>query len=547
MSSGHSSFRIICSAVCMPVNIIGFILIYTLVSCPLISASSVEEKILNRINGSEPESLDPQKITSSSAVNIVNDLFEGLVTRDRSGRIIPAQASHWDISPDNKTYTFYLIPAKWSDNKPVTARDYVFAWQRAVNPVTASPYAWYPSMAGILNAEAIIKGKLPVDKLGVKAVNDRTLKVTLSRSIPWFMELLAHPVLFPVPWHAIEHYGNGWTQAGHMVSNGSYRLTSWVVNESVTLSANPYYRDYSNVQINKVRWFSTSSSITALHRYKAGSIDITANIPTDSFKAVQKEMPENIFTLPQAGTEYLAFNMRKPPMNNKKLRQALSYAIDRKILVKYVLGQGQIAARQFTPYYLNNAPEISAPYANLTDKERIAKARQFYKEAGYSASHPLELTLIYNTSETHKKVMLAIAHMWKKTLGADVTIENQEWKTLLDRLQSGDFEVGRASWIADYDHVSAMLSHFVRGQNNKAGYSNPEYDKIFLSSYSEKKPQYQKSYARLEEKLAEDMPIAPLFYYVSSRLVSSRVGGYYASSLDQIYTRYLWIKKHAAG
>jgi len=282
----------------------------------------------------------------------------------------------------------------------------------------------------------------------------------------------------------------------------------------------------------------------ALHRYQAGGLDITTGIPTDSFKQLKKDFPAQIFTLKQAGTEYIVFNTRKPPLNNKALRQALSYAINRKILTQYVLGQGQISAYQFTPPYLTAAPDTTPYYATLSDKERIALAKKRYKEAGYSAKHPLTLTLLYNTDETRKKIMIAIAYMWKQTLGVNVHLENMEWKVLLDKLREGDFQAARASWIADYNEASSMLGHFSGEQTNKAGYHNKSYDALFTKTYTLKQPERKKVYAELEQKLSNDMPIAPLYYYVSPRQVSPRVEGYYASPLDQVYTQYLWIKRH---
>lgn len=491
---------------------------------------------------SEPESLDPQKIQSNPAINIVNDLFEGLVTKNRQNEIIPAQAERWTISPDQKTYTFYLKPGKWSDGIPITANDFVYAWQRAVDPKTTSPYAWYPAMAGILNAKAITENKLNPSDLGVKALDKGTLKVTLERPIPWFLSLLTHPTLFPVPQHTIQRYGDKWTQANHLVSNGAYQIKTRVINDKITLEANPYFRDAKHVSIKYVNWLPISSMVTSLHRYETDSLDITTSVPSDGFNQLKKKYFHDVFTLKQAGTEYLVFNTRKPPFNNKPLRQALSYAIDRHIITQYVLGQGQIPAYQFTPPYLTTSPSYQPFYETLPTSKRIAIAKQRYKEAGYSKTHPLTITLIYNTDEAREKLMIAIAHMWKQILGVNVQIENMEWKTLLDRLQEGDFQVARASWIADYNEASSMLGHFSAEQINKAAYSDKTYDQLFAQTYYLKQEERRKIYEKLEENLAEDMPVAPLYYYVSPRLISPRIGGYYASPLDQVYTRYLWIR-----
>ena len=504
-------------------------------------ASERQDTLMRGLH-SEPESLDPQKVSSNPAINVVNDLFEGLVTKNRQNEIIPAQADHWEISADQKTYTFHLRQGKWSDGVPITAEDFVYAWQRAIDPATTSPYAWYPAMAGIMNAKAIIDGEKPPSQLGVKALDKDTLQVKLDRPIPWFVRLLAHPTLFPVPKHTIERYGAQWTQADHIVGNGAYQMKSRIVNDQISLERNPHYRDASHVSIKYVNWLPISSMVTSLHRYDTNSLDITSGVPTDGFSQLKKKHSQAVFTLKQAGTEYLVFNTRQPPLNNKALRQALSYAIDRHAITQYVLGQGQIPAYQFTPPYLKTAPNTQPAYQTLTMKKRVALAKQRYKEAGYSKEHPLTLTLLYNTDDVRKKLMIAIAHMWKQVLGVNVHIENMEWKTLLDRLRAGDFQVSRASWIADYNEASSMLGHFESSQLNKAGYKNKSYDAVFNKTYTSNSQDRKALYAQLEKKLENDMPMAPLYYYVSPRLVNTRIGGYYASPFDQVYTRYLWIK-----
>ncbi len=529
---------------CLRILLFIFIIVSGFLFCLAFGATEITNvTVINRAIHNEPESIDPQKIQSNPAINIVNDLFEGLVTRDRAGHIIPGQSSRWQIAKDFKTYTFHLRVGQWSDGTPLTAADFVYAWRRAVTPSTASPYAWYLQLAGIKNAKAITEGKMSPETLGVKAVNKETLQVSLYRSVPWFLTLLTHPVMFPVPKHVLIKYGNDWTKANHMVSNGAYILKSRIVNSQLTLEANPFYRDAKDVSIHIVNWIPVTSATSAMHRFSAGGLDITYAVPSNGFNQLKKKFGKEIVTLKQAGIEYLTINNQKPPFNNRALRQALSYAIDRKVLVKHVLGQGQMPAYQFTPPYLVSAPDKPPFYETLSDKTRIKLAKKKYKAAGYSKSHPLKIAILYNTDETRKKLLLAIAYMWKMNLGIDVSLENMEWKTLLDNIRAKKFEVARASWIADYNEAASMLGYFSGDQTNKAGFHNKQYDTIMTTAFDQAPHKRIKLYESLEQILAKEMPVIPLYFYVSPRLVSKKIGGYYSDPLDQILTRYLWIRK----
>lgn len=506
-----------------------------------------KDQTLVRGNGSEPASLDPQKIEGTPGSAIARDLFEGLVTQDSDGNIIPGQAESWTISNDNRVFTFKIRKtARWSNGDPVTAQDFVFAFQRAVDPKTASRYAWYMEIPTITNASAIIKGVKPVSSLGVKALDSATFQVTLEKPVPYFIKMLAHQTTYPAPEKVIKKYGDSWTKPENMVSNGAYTLKEWVVNERIVLQRNPLYWNDRETTINQVTFLPIASQTAELNRYKAGEIDMTYEIPLEHYRALKKETPEEIKTTPRLGTYYYEFNMAKPPFDDIRVRKALSYAINREAITQYVLGQGQMPAYTFTPKAVSGFIPPVVPYSLLTQKERDEKARQLLSEAGYSRTNPLKLSLLYNTSESHKKVAIAVAQMWK-SLGVQTTLENKEWKTYLDAKDAGEFQVARGGWVGDYNEASTMLDLKTSGHGQNDGkFSSPEYDALMAQSrIATSDEQRNALYKKAEEILAEQMPLAPIYQYVTSRLVKPYVGGYPMNNVeDNVYTRSLYITKH---
>ena len=343
-------------------------------------------------NGSEPASLDPQKVEGIPGSNVTKDLFEGLTTQDAAGNVIPGQAESWTISEDNKTFTFKIRKnANWSNGDPVTAHDFVFAFQRAVDPAIASRYAWFMEIPTIINATAIIKGKKPVASLGVKALDDKTFQVQLEKPVPYFIKMLAHQTTFPAPRKIIEKYGDDWTKPGNMVSNGAYTLSEWVVNERMTLVRNKNYWNDKKTVINQVTYLPIVSQTAELNRYKSGEIDMTYEIPLEHYKNLKKEIPEEIRTTPYLGTYYYEFNTKVPPFDDVRVRKALSYAINRDAITQYVIGQGQKPAYAFTPEAVNGFTPPVTDYSQMSQKERNRKAIELMKEVGYDKNNPLEL------------------------------------------------------------------------------------------------------------------------------------------------------------
>ncbi len=496
-------------------------------------------------NGSEPATLDPHKTEGTVESNILRDLFEGLVASGPKGEILPAVAESWETK-DNKHFVFHLRKdAKWSNGDPVTAHDFEFAFKRAVDPKTASPYSWYLEIPTILNASEIITGKKPSDTLGVKAVDDHTFEVQLEKAIPYFVSMLSHTTTYPVPKKVIEKFGDKWTQPDNMVSNGAYALKSWVVNERVEVERNKHYWNDGKTVINNVVYLPIQSTNADLSRYLAGEVDITYQMPIERFKQMKKEKPDELKVTGYVGTYYYTFNTKKKPYDDARVRTALTYAIDRNVIADKVMGQGQTPAYALVPDFVDGFKPVAPEWSKLSQAELDAKAKALLADAGYGPGNPLKFELLYNTDDNHKKVAVAVASMWKK-LGVQVSLVNQEWKTYLDTLKQGQFDVARRGWIADYNEASSMLDLMQTTHGNNDGkYSNPEFDKLMDSSRDQVDVAARnKLYVQGEEILAKDMPIAPIYQYVTARMVKPFVGGYPANPLDNLYSKDMYIIAH---
>ncbi|EEW06267.1 oligopeptide ABC transporter substrate-binding protein OppA [Vibrio mimicus] len=500
---------------------------------------------LVRGNGTEVASLDPHKTEGVPESNVIRDLLEGLVNQDANGNVVPGAAESWETT-DNKTFTFHIRKdAKWSNGDPVTAHDFVYSFQRAVDPATASPYSWYMEYTKMKNAKEIIAGEKDKSTLGIKAVDDKTLVVELESAVPYFVMMMGHTTVKPIHKATVEKFGEQWTKPENYVGNGAYSLDKWVVNERLELKRNPQYWDDKNTVLNKVTYLPIENQVAEMNRFLSGEIQITNELPLEHFKRLKKEHPEAVQVQGQLCTYYYGFNTAKAPFDDVRVRQALSYAIDRDVISDAILGQGQKPAYFLTPEITAGFSPEMPTYGKMTQKERIAEAKKLLEAAGYSKSNPLKFTLLYNTSENHKKIATAIQSMWKTALGVDIALENQEWKTFLDTRRQGNFDATRAGWCGDYNEASSFLTLMLSSNSsNDSKYHNAEYDATLekaMTSTSEE--ERQKLYADAEKLLARDMPIAPIYQYVRSRLVSPTVGGYPSNNAeDKIYMKDLYIK-----
>ncbi len=516
---------------------------------PLLSlqVAAGAEQVLRRGNGAEVQTLDPHRAEGVPASNILRDLYEGLVIEAPDGRLVPGAADRWEIDEDGRVYRFHLREtARWSNGDPVTARDFVYGLRRSVDPATGSKYAQV--LAPILNAEAIVAGELPVEELGVKALDDHLLEIILKAPTPYFLGLLTHSSTYPVHRPSVEQYGERFSRPGRLVSNGAYRLAEWVVQSHVKLVRNHHYWNDAATRIDTVYYYPIEDSSAELKRYRAGEIDITEAIPLQQFRWIRSNLGDELKVAPYLGTYYYGFNLTQPPFRDApKLRRALSLAVNREILVEKITAMGEKPLYSWVPEGIPGYEPARLDYADWPHSKRVAEARRLYAEAGYSRARPLTVELRYNTSENHRKVAIAIAAMWKQALGVKVRLVNEEWKVFLEnRKQKRVTQLFRAGWIGDYNDPYTFLEilHSRHGLNDE-GYANPEYDALLDRASVETDPEKRFALLRRAEAIAlADHPVIPLFGYVSKHLVNPRVGGWVDNILDHHYTKDLYIREH---
>ena len=505
-----------------------------------------EKQELVRQIKDEPASLDPAKAVGLPEIQVIRDLYEGLVNQNKKGEIIPGVATQWR-SNDNRTWTFTLRDnAKWSDGTPVTAQDFVYSWRRLVDPITLSPFSWFAVLAGITNAKSIINGKIAPDQLGVEAIDAHTLRIHLDKPLPWFARLTACFAFYPVQKKNVES-GKEWTQPGKLIGNGAYVLTERVVNEKLVVEPNKHYWDNDKTVLQKVTFLPINQESEATNRYLAGDIDITETFPKIMYQQPMKNIHGQVYTPLTLGTGYYAFNTQKGPTADSRVRLALSMTINRRLITEKVLGTGEKPAWHFTPDITAGFTSTPSPFEKMSQEKLNAQAKSLLRAAGYGPQKHLNLRLLYNTSENNQKIAIAVASMWKKNLGVDVKLQNQEWKTYIDSRNNGNFDVIRASWVGDYNEASTFLSLLTSTHSgNISRFNNPAYDKIIMQAMTEHTLQTRNAdYNAAERILREQAPIAPIYQETNGRLIKPWVKGYPITNPEDVaYSRTMYIIKH---
>lgn len=488
-----------------------------------------EEQVFNYSIIDEIVTLDPGLIEVVDDSHIARQLFEGLYNQDAEGNITPGVALSHEVSEDGLTYTFNLRPeAMWSDGTPVTANDFVYAWQRAADPATASPYAWYIELMKVQGAAEVIAGEAAPDTLGVRAVDDHTFEVTLTSPLPYFPQMVTHTTTYPVPRQAIEAHGDQWTQPGNLVGNGAYILAERVPQERVVLTRNENYWDNENTIIETVGFYVIMDENQALTRWESGEMQMVPT-PAGQYPTLLEQYPDEAFASPLLCTYYYHVNLREdanPALLDERVRHALNLAIDRQVITDAILAGGQTPA--YTLVHEATAgwevPEV--PAVAMTQEERNAEAQRLMQEAGYgTGGEPLTLEILYNTSESHQQIAVAIGQMWKQTLGVETTLANQEWQTFLDARKEGAFDLARAGWCADYNEASSFLDIMTsNSEANDSKYLNPEFDALMEESRTAEDP--LSIYQQAEAMMAEDAPFLPIYFYSSNDMIDSSVQGF---------------------
>lgn len=522
----------------MKKTVFSFLALLVVLSAQLYAAEA--QNVFRFDNSAEPQSLDPQIVTTVDATTTVMQIFEGLVMpAPKEMKVVPGIAEKWEISPDGKIYTFHLRKdAKWSDGKPVTAYDFEYAWERALNPKTGSQQAM--RLQYVKNGKDYLAGKIKDPKLlGFKAVDPLTFRVELAAPFPPFLELASMPTLYPARKDVIEKFGDGWVRPEHIVSNGAFLLKEWKPFEKIILVKNPGYWDVKNVFLDQILVYPVEDSETGLKRYSSGEMDFIDGLPMVKIPTLMKH--PDFRSIPLFGLAFYVFNTKNPTLKDPRVRKALSLAIDRNTLVKDVLRTGELPATGYLP------PGIPGyRYSKLVDYNP-AQAKKLLAEAGYPDGKGFpSLTITYNTMERHKMVAETIQQMWKKNLGIEIKMVNQEWKVHVASVHNHNFEIARYGGIGEYVYPPTFFYDLVTANvsANTSQWSNAEFDK--LEKESDVEPNLEKRlrmYEQMEKIAMNEMPEMPLFYSALYTLTKPHIQGLYLKPTQVYVFKYIRFKK----
>ena len=497
-------------------------------------------RVLSRGLGGQPGSLDPQLAEDVFSYDVLRDLYEGLTSSAPDGEVVPAAAASWSIQDDGKRYVFRLRPeARWSNGDPVTASHFVTAFHRAVDPATASGAA--DLLRSIENAPEILQGRLPASALAVRATDNHTLEILLSRPVPFFPDILTNTVASPVHPSSISSDG-GFSRPGATVSNGPYVLAEFSPGSSLTVTRNPNYWDANSVAYDEIRYYFVPDDNSDFMRFRAGEIDVTYSVPEQRFQELRAQPDSGLQYRPTLATIYLTLNTDRGPLSGERgLREALSLSVDRQAITESVTRAGQVPAYSLVPDGAWNYQPAYYSWRNSGTDDRLARARSLYRAAGYSAGRPLRLRLLYNENELVQRVCLAIAAMWKEALGVETELVQMEFKAYLAaRADPGQWDVVRVGWTADYNDASTFLDTMARDSPQNFGrWVNVDYARLLDAAAAESDPSLRRETLQQAESLMlNDFPLLPVYFYVTRRLVAPGVVAPAINPMNRTYSRY---------
>ena len=501
------------------------------------SAVQSERVVFRVLNGAEPPTLDPSLSEDTASHNILLALFEGLLSYDPvTNDGIPGIAESWDISDDGKVYTFKLRKATWSDGVAITAKTFVDSWLRTLNPDTASPYAWLMGMA-VEGADAYNSGEAGPEAVKIRAVDDYTFEVTMVGPLPYVTSMLPHTVFAVLPMHVIEKYGENWVLPGNMVSNGPFVLESWKPQEILTVVRNPKYYDAAAVKLDRIEYYPSEQDTTRLNMYLAGEADwLNGGLPPAQLRAMM--IREDFQSAPSLATMFYEFNHTEPLFDDVKVRKALAMAFDKELFF------ARVAAGVHTPTDAM-VPDMKGYPQNAGNHYDVERARHLLSEAGYPGGRGFpDITLLYPTGSGAGKLCEYVQQQWSENLGIPVQIENSEWKTVLKRGFSQDFDLLFMGWIGDYIDPNTFLELFQTGAGQNYGkYSNKEFDNLIQEAA--RLPSGRERMAKLtnaEELFIEkDQAVIPVFHPNNVNMIDTEAwGGWSNTILDWHPPKYIY-------
>jgi oligopeptide transport system substrate-binding protein len=483
----------------------------------------------------EPDSLDPHAAIAAPALIVNNDLFEALMTLDARGRPVLGAAERYSVSPDGRVYTFVLRPGLvWSDGRPITSADFLYSFRRLANPATGLTglAAWIDLIQG---GKAILQGKAPPDSLGVSAPDPRSVRIELVAPAPYFPNIVSLPVFAPMPRHVIEQHGRAWTRPGNIVSNGPFMLQEWRPGQFVRVRRNPRFHAAQQVRLDGVEYHPIADLNAGLRLFRAGQLDTLTNFPPEKLDSLRAEMPGELRLAPSLGVTVYVLNHRSPKLADPRVRRALSLAIDRELITARLVRAGDTPALGLVPPGM--APRGTRPRtpAVPSPAQRVAQARELLTASGYGKERPLELELLYHTSEEHKKVAVAVAAMWQ-AIGVRTQLRNAERQVVEVATRKGEFEVVRAAWFSAYPDPLGFMTNLRQGSPaNSGAYGNPRFEALLAeASRAADAGRRADLLAQAESVLIEDQAVLPLYFIVSRRLVSRRVVGWQDDNLSAL-------------
>ncbi|HEY1707508.1 MAG TPA: peptide ABC transporter substrate-binding protein [Rhizomicrobium sp.] len=495
---------------------------------------------LNRGNQAEVKSLDPDFIDDQWEAFLVGDMIVGLTTDAANGDPMPGVATKWEMSPDGKTWTFHLRDSVWSDGLPVTSQDFVYAWRRLIDPKIAAPYAYYLWL--IKNGEAISNGKLPPSALGIQAVDDKTLVITLEHPAPYFPEYLLHQTTWPVPRHLVKKLGNAWSQPANYVANGPYIVKEWVPNDHLTMVRNPKFYDAAHVRLQTVNYYPTQDNVAAINRLRSGDLDTLYTLPAVKIDWLRTNMKKELSIIPNLSNFYIALNVQHKPLNDIRVREALNLAYNREELTYQIIKLGDPPAYSFVPPGVANYPQgAHFAFRSLGYPERIKEAQALMRAAGYGPDNRLKLSYETTTMPDSKRYAAAYQAMLK-AIYVDIDILQTDSQIHYRNLQQHNFDIAAAAWVADFNDATNFLDLLKTGSGNNYGlYSNPKYDALLAKAQDTVDAKTRGELLKQAEQLAlDDYAVVPIRFGQTLDIIMPQVKGWIANPRNFNRSRWLW-------